>query len=426
MRAQSHCRRGCWTVAAAVALLAVIACSPAPAVGGGTVRVVGAWDGTELETFLAVVAPFEERTGIDVAYSSTRDLRGVIRAGVTNGSPPDVAGLEGPAHMLELAKAGILRRLDGAIDVQTYRSDVAPTFIDLGTVDGRLVGAFVKATLKGLIWYNPHEFRRGTPHSFDELVAMTPLAMKGPGTRTWCVGLESAEASGWPGTDWIEAFVLHDGGLDWYDRWVAGEIGWTSEPIRRAFESFGQIVAPDSVHGGIDAAMRTNFADAGDPLFEVPPGCLLMMQGSFMPAFFDGDGHTAGADYDFFPFPEIDPGSAGAVIGGGDLVGLLTDNPQASALTNYLVSAEAQQLWVSRGGALSVNRRVAHYPNDVVAHEADLLTGASHFRFDASDLMPPAMNAAFWDAVLEFTADQSRLSQLLEGLDVVRKAAYGR
>jgi alpha-glucoside transport system substrate-binding protein len=113
-----------------------------------------------------------------------------------------------------------------------------------------------------------------------------------------------------------------------------------------------------------------------------------------------------------------------AVIGAGDLIGLFTDDPSAARLIDYLVSAEAQALWVDRGGALSVNGRVTDYPNQVAQREAELLTGAEHFRFDASDHMPPDMNAAFWQAVLDFTADQSRLGEILEDLDRVRVAAY--
>jgi alpha-glucoside transport system substrate-binding protein len=64
---------------------------------------------------------------------------------------------------------------------------------------------------------------------------------------------------------------------------------------------------------------------------------------------------------------------------------------------------------------------VTGYPNDLVRREAALLTGATHFRFDASDLMPAAMNEAFWQAILDFTADQGRLDQILDRLEHVRQ-----
>ena len=86
--------------------------------------------------------------------------------------------------------------------------------------------------------------------------------------------------------------------------------------------------------------------------------------------------------------------------------------------------AEAQQIWVEHGGVLSVNGRVTEYPNEVAQREAELLSGAEHFRFDASDHMPPELNAAFWQAVLDFTADQSRLGEILETLESIRAVTY--
>jgi alpha-glucoside transport system substrate-binding protein len=387
------------------------------------VRVVGAWEGTETDTFLAVVAPFEAATGIDVIYLSTRDLRGAIDDGLAHGEPPDLSGLEGPAHMAELVEQGALHDLAAAIDVQAYRSVVAPTFTELGSVDGRLYGVFVKATVKGLIWYHPDAFRQGMPTSWDDLQLLAQRSLAG-GTRQWCVGLESGAASGWPGTDWIESIVLHQYGEDVYDAWVDGTLPWTARELQRAFQTYGQVVAEDAVYGGSDGALQTYFADAGAPMFTEPPGCLFLHQGSFMPAFFESAGMRAGTDFDFFPLPAMTDTDHGAVIGAGDLIGLFTDDPSAARLIDYLVSAEAQALWVEHGGALSVNRQVTEYPNEIAEREAVLLSGADHFRFDASDHMPPDMNAAFRQAVLDFTADQSRLNAILESLESVRAASY--
>ncbi len=48
----------------------------------GTVNVLGVWDGDELESFQAMVAPWEEQTGGTMAFSGTRDLIAVLRARV--------------------------------------------------------------------------------------------------------------------------------------------------------------------------------------------------------------------------------------------------------------------------------------------------------------------------------------------------------
>jgi alpha-glucoside transport system substrate-binding protein len=73
---------------------------------------------------------------------------------------------------------------------------------------------------------------------------------------------------------------------------------------------------------------------------------------------------------------------------------------------------------------LSGNKNVTNYPDDVSARSAEILANATVFRFDGSDLMPEAMNSAFWSAMLEFTQDQSKLDAILANLDSVQETAY--
>ena len=50
-----------------------------------------------------------------------------------------------------------------------------------------------------------------------------------------------------------------------------------------------------------------------------------------------------------------------------DLIGMFNDTPQATSLMRYLVTAEAQAIWPSRGGAVSANSAVPLdvYPDEV-------------------------------------------------------------
>ncbi len=418
--------RGRFAAVLVAGIVGLAACSgsPSPSPAPSVIRVLGSWEGPEIDAFRAAVKPFEAQTGYSVVVSTTRDLKGALERSFEVGDPPDLAGLPGPGYMLELVRQGKLVNLADVIDTGTYLSETAPGFVDIGTVEGKLAGVFMKATVKGLFWYNPEVIQPGEPESWDDLQhdAVTGHG----GIAPWCIGLASDAASGWPGTDWVEDFVLRQSGPQVYDDWVAGRVRWSSPEIRRAFRSFGTVIDDADVAGGIEGVLRTHFSRAGDGLFTDPPKCLFAHQATFMSTFLDEAVAKHGDRYDFIPFPDVEPRFSGALIGAGDLFALSNDTPGGRDLIRYLVSPQAQQLLVQHGGALSGNLRVTAYPDDLARRQAALLASAKILRFDASDSMPDVMNEAFWQAILDFTADESQLDRILAQLDAVQAVAYSQ
>jgi ABC-type glycerol-3-phosphate transport system substrate-binding protein len=197
---------------------------------GGSVSVVGSWAGAEQDSFMAMVAPWEEGTGATVNYTGSRDLSAQLSTGIASGNLPDLAGLPGPGLMKEWYDQGALQPLD-FIDVEGYRSATPAGFAELGEADdGALIGIFTKAAVKGLIFYNTSVWTGDAPGSWDELQTAADGVAEGD-TATWCIGFESGAASGWPGTDWIEDIVLRQAGPDVYDAWVVAS---RSGPRRRS------------------------------------------------------------------------------------------------------------------------------------------------------------------------------------------------
>ena len=45
---------------------------------GGSVSVIGTWTGTEQESFMAMVKPWEDQTGAKVQYTGTRDINNIL------------------------------------------------------------------------------------------------------------------------------------------------------------------------------------------------------------------------------------------------------------------------------------------------------------------------------------------------------------
>ena len=407
--------------------------APPGATPGGTVTVLGVWGGSELESFRAMIGPFERATGVRVQFEGTRDINAVLTTRARGGNPPDIAGLPGPEQMAGFAKDGQLVPLDDIVDLAAMRQQYAPGWLDLARVDGKLYGIFIKAALKGLIWYDPKVFGAagyGVPKSWDDLVALTDRVARERKTP-WCIGLESGAATGWPATDWIENIMLRTAGPDVYAKWYRHQIAWTDPAVRRAWDLFGRIAAaPRNVYGGIQGELATNFGEAPFPLFAHPPGCYLHHQATFVQDFIQKQypNLKPAIDFNFFLFPRIDPGVPPSVEVAGDLFGMFRDTPQARALMRYLATPAAQAIWVKRGGALSPNRRVdlQQYPDPVGRRAAEIMTAAPTVRFDASDLMPDPVASAFMKATLDYVQHPSQLDRILADLDRVATDAAKR
>ncbi|RKX77020.1 MAG: carbohydrate ABC transporter substrate-binding protein [Spirochaetes bacterium] len=407
------------------------AAAPEEPKGTGKVTVMAVWGGQELEVFREMLKPFEERTGYKVEYEGTRDLDAILTTRVEAGNPPDIAGLPGPGKMAQFAAEGKLVDLSTVLDMERIKADYAQGWIDLGTVDGKLVGLFTKAAIKGLIWYRPDQKEKlgfAIPESWDQLISISKN-ISDKGVAPWAIGLESGAASGWVGTDWLENIFLKTHGPEKYEAWYKGEIPWTSGEVRRVWQEWGKIVADEKmIYGGKQYVLSTNFGQAHAPLFADPPQAIFHHQATFIVGFIQDQfpDLKPGENYTFFKFPYVNSKWAKSVEAAGDVFGMFNKTPEAVALMNYLSTPEAQAYWVSGTGALSPNRNVSlvFYPDEITKEAAKILKESEMVVFDASDMMPGEMNNAFWSAVMDYVENPANLDSILERLEKVRKEAY--
>src|SRR5258705_755709 len=207
-----------------MAILVAVACGTGSSSSKGTVHVIAVWSGQQQANFMAVLKPFEDQTGIKVAYESTRDEDAILTSRVGAGNPPELAAAPSPQLLTNFAKQGKVIALNDAVDMSALASTTSDSWIKLGEPlnDGKLYQIFSWAAVKGLIWYNPKNFQAkgySVPNSWDSLVNLQ-TQIKGTGTTPWCITVESGSASGWPASDWLKEIVLSQAGGDAYDKWV--------------------------------------------------------------------------------------------------------------------------------------------------------------------------------------------------------------
>lgn len=386
---------------------------------GQTVTIAGPWLGGEQDNFNRVLAYFEAATGADVQYSGSDSFEQQIQVDTQAGSPPNMAIFPQPGLAEDLAAQDLLVPLgDSAADWVRNNFSDGEGWADLGTFanssgDEDFYGVMYRVDLKSLVWYSPDNFADygyEVPESMEELIALSDQ-MVADGETPWTIGLGSGAATGWPATDWVEDILLRTQPPEVYDGWVTNEVPFNDPRIVEAIEIFGDFARnPDYVAGGVSAVATTDFRDAPQALFDVPPRAFMHRQANFIPAFFP-DSAVVGEDVDFFPLPSYDSKDLGdPILSAGTMMAITRDSNATRAVMQFLQTPLAHELWMAQGQFLTVHldANLDAYEDDVLRRQGEILLEADTVRFDASDMMPAAIGAGtFWTGMVDFIGGAS-------------------
>lgn len=396
-----------------------------------TIDALTEWGGSELDAFKQQLAAFTKKTGVNVTVESTRDLPAVLNTRIRGNNPPDICGMPNLSTFQDMVNKGKVVQLDKFIDMNQIQKDYAKAWIDLASVNGHMYAVLPKANNKNTVWYNPTQFQSagGTiPQTWNDLISVSDKIAKS-GKYPWAMGVESAASSGWPATDWVALIYMGKYGPDMYNQWVTHKIPWTHPSIKDSIQMFGQIVQGNHyINGAPQSILATNFQDSTYQPYDTPPKAYMCCLGDFTSGFITSQFKTlkAGTDFNFFPFPTINAQYKGGIIGGADIMVAMKDNDGTRQFMQFMSSAEAQTIWVKLGGATSVNKSVqlSDYPDAVTRQSAQMLTGATAATLSVGDLIPAALQSAYWKGMLTYIQDPKQLDSVLSSLESTAQQSY--
>ncbi len=386
---------------------------------GERLTVTGASTGPDADRLRNLFAYFTEATGAEVALSGSESFEQDIVISAQAGSAPNIAMFPQPGLARDLAARGALVPLGDEMR-QTMLDTFAAgqSWVDLATYEGpdgteNLYGVFFGTDVKSLVWYVPEQFEEAgyeIPQSMEELKALTEEIAAEGGTP-WCIGLGSGAATGWPATDWVEDLMLRTQPPEVYDAWVLNEVPFDDPAVVAAIEEYGWFARNDAfVDGGSASVATRDFRDSPLGLFDLPPKCYMHRQASFIPGFFP-EGIELGTDVDFFYFPAYADRDLGKpVLGSGGLISIADDAPVARAFLAFLQTPFAHEIHMSQGQFMTPHTGASPeaYQNPTQRALGEILTNATTFRFDASDLMPGEIGtAAFWTGMVDYQTGAS-------------------
>ncbi|HYT09841.1 MAG TPA: ABC transporter substrate-binding protein [Mycobacteriales bacterium] len=419
---------------AAVALASSACLSSGGGGGGGgggsknskTVEIVFGFGGSQSKGFQAALQSFQQTSGITIKFTeASQSFDTLIRTRVQANNLPDIALFPQPGILHDFIKQNKMTDLSTQLDVNKLQSDEIPGVLEAGKDGDKYYGVPVSTNIKSLVFYPKKAFQAAgytIPKTQQELTDLTNK-IKSDGKIPWCFGIESAAATGWPATDWLEDYVLRVGGPDTYDKWVKHEIPFNDAKIKEAAQAFENMaLAPGNVLGGRKGVASTAFATAANPMFNNPPKCWLHRQGNFITqkGFFP-DKVVADIDNQvgvfYFPGESAD---SRPVLGGGDLAAVFTGRTDATKQVMQFMTGPDFPGWSEDAGFLSPRKDypVTKYKSELTKQIVQIGKNATVFRFDGSDQMPGAVGSgSFWKGMTAWISGQKDLDTTLKDID---------
>jgi alpha-glucoside transport system substrate-binding protein len=366
------------------------------AASGDEVTLMYQWSGQEEENFNKILQPLVDACGIVLKPESTRD-QGLLDTRVQAGTPPDIVFW----NVTTLAQYS--DQLKTVTDLGVDGDNYADFWKATGTVDDKWLGLPVKADIKTIIWYNPANFEAGsytTPATWDELDALVEK-MVADGKVPWSMGLESGDATGWTGSDFIQDILLVTKGPDYVLGIIDGSVPYNDAGVKEAYEIYGKWAAdPKYTVGGAEGTLSTGFAAAIFKPFADPPEAMMVKQSGF------AGGEVAkqfpdlkyGTDYDFFGVP-----GAQGVQGGADFMMAFSDKAAVKAIFAFLGSDAGGEQWAKVGFDLTPNSAgTTAYTDAALLKKGEILANAKGFTPDIGDSIPGGFGSAEWKAIVDF------------------------
>jgi len=383
---------------------------------GDEISMLYQWSGQEEERLNQILQPLVDACGIVLKPESTRD-QALLDTRVQAGTPPDIAFWN--VTQLEQYQD----KLKAMTDLGVNGANYADYWKNIGTVNGKWLGLPVKADPKTLIWYSPANFSAygyEVPTTWSELDTLVEK-MVADGRVPWSMGLESGDATGWTGSDFIQDILLVQQGPEYVTNIMNGIVPYNDAGVKQAYEIYGKWAAdPNYTVGGAQGTLSTGFLDAIYKVFSDPPEAMMVKQSGF------AGGEIAkqypdlvyGQDYDFFGVP-----GAKGLQGGSDWMMSFSDKPAVKALVAYLSSAKGGQMWAEVGFDLTPNLAGSDsYRDTALLKKGAILKNATGFTPDIGDTIPGGFGSAEWKAIVDYLNGDDLDAALQAAADVQAEA----
>ena len=350
-------------------------------------------------------------------YTGTQDITAIVQSRIQAGNPPNVADIQlGEAR--DLAEEGLLVDLSGAFGDE-LNANFGAMLLETASYDGKVFGVY-QGMNPFMVWYNPRAYTGPVaPQDWQSIVDWTNAEAE-KGNAVWCAAQNAGAGSGFPGAQIVDNIFLKKFGPELYAKWGAGELSWTSDEVKWAFEEFGRVVMQDShVQGGVIGALSTPISTGYTGLVTDPATCQISLWGAWVPGLI-GEAAVPGENIDFFRVPASDPAFYGNELFQSAISVGVTDDASTQAFLQYIASTPAQTYLASLNRWPVANQNVPGdaYPSPLLQKiAAEYLSGDVEFAAGPNLLNGAATGSAYYKGIVSYMQNPGDLDNILAGIE---------
>jgi len=349
------------------------------------------------------------------------DFKTQILVTIAGDNPPDIFSYWAGARTQFIVDADRLMPLDD-FWAEDSLDDVIPAGVKSAAIyDGQIYNIPMNVHIVGF-FYNPKVMEAAgiteMPTTWDDFKAMCDT-LKASGVTPIALGSRNR----WPAQYWFDYTVSRSAGPEYRQKLMAGEAKYTDPEVQTAMEYWKELTdagyfVPDA--NAYDWDEAANMVANGD--------AAMTLMGTWITGLWNTNGLEPITDYDFFPFPTINPDVETVVHGSIDgwVVPQNAKNPDgAKALLKWFLSPEIQQKWALGQGALAASTAIdqtAYSP--VMAKAAQYLAEVNFLSgYDLSTTPPMAEGGL--DMFAMFMNDPSGYQDYLKETQSVADDVFG-
>ena len=328
-------------------------------------------------------------------------------------SPPDVVFWFAGNRMKYFVERGLLEDVSDVWADNALSDSMSSTKASM-SVDGNQYGVPYSFYQWGM-YYNKDMFDKyglSEPKNWEEFLAVCET-LKSNGIAPITIGTKYL----WTAAGWFDYLNMRTNGLEYHIDLMDGKIPYTDAGVRKTFANWKQLIDKGYF---LENHASYSWQEAQAPMFNGEAAMYLM--GNFLTPNF-----PEGTNFDFFQFPEINPG-----------VGMFEDAPtdtvhiparaknkeDARKFLAYVAKAENQTILNEVLNQLPPNKYSDSADNKFLVEGSAMLgaaDGTAQFYDRDTD---PAMASEGMKGFQEFMINPDRLDKILDNLERVRKRVF--